>query len=111
MGRVEQEWILFAVRLPVCVNRRVREPDPGRSAQTRPRDHRDLPGWNRDSVLDIPDLHGLGNAQYGCRDGDGHHARHAALDRLGSYPSVSDVGRHDGCDDGPCRKPGDSAFC
>ena len=29
MGGVEQDRILFAVRLPVCVNRRIREPDPG----------------------------------------------------------------------------------
>ena len=56
-------------------------------------------------------LHGLGNAPYGCRDGHGHHARHAALDRLGSCPRVSDVGSHDGCDDGPRCQPGDSAFC
>jgi predicted metal-binding membrane protein len=28
MGGVEQEWILFAVRLPVRVNRRVNEPNP-----------------------------------------------------------------------------------
>jgi hypothetical protein len=88
VGGVEQEWILFAVRLPVCVTRRVREPDPGSSAQARPQDRRVWSGGSRDSVVDLPDLHGLGNAPYGCRDGHGHHARHAALDRLGSCPRV-----------------------
>ena len=32
------------------------------------------------------------------------------LDRLGSRPGISDVGRHDGCYDGPRCQPSDSAF-
>jgi hypothetical protein len=36
VGGIEQDRILFAVQLPVCVNRRAREADPGRSAQARP---------------------------------------------------------------------------
>ena len=36
-------------------------------------------GGRRDSGVDVSDLHGLGNAPHGCRDADGHHARHAAL--------------------------------
>ena len=62
MGGVEQDRIFFTVRIPVCVNRRVREPDPGSNAQARPRDSRVWSGWSRDSSVDIPVLHGLGNA-------------------------------------------------
>ena len=68
-------------------------------------------GGNRNSVVDIPAVHGLGNAPYGCRDGDGHHAHYAELDGLGSRSRVSDVGGHDGRDDGPRCQPGDTAFC
>ena len=60
--------------------------------------------------MDIPDLHGLGHAPYGCRDRHDHHAGHAALDRLGPCPRVFNVGGHDGCDDGPSCQSGDSAF-
>ena len=35
----------------------------------------------------------------------------AELDRLGSCSCVSDVGRHDGCDDSLRWQSGDSAFC
>jgi hypothetical protein len=45
-----------------------REPDPGSSTQARPHDHRVWSGGNSDSIVDIPNLHGLGNAPYGCRD-------------------------------------------
>jgi len=73
-----------------------REPDPGSSTQARPHDHRVWSGGSSDSIVDIPDLHGLGDAPYGCRDGHGYHAPHATLDRLGSCSRVSDVGGHDG---------------
>src|SRR5260370_162833 len=56
---------VLGVKAAPIVNRRVREPDPGSSAQARPRDRR---VWY----------------------GHDHHARHAALDRLGSCPRVSD---------------------
>jgi predicted metal-binding membrane protein len=60
--------------------------------------------------MDILDLHGLGNAAYVCWNGDGHHARHAELDRLGSRSRVFDVDGDDGRDDGSHRQPGGSAF-
>jgi len=87
------------------VNWRVREPDADSSAEARPRGRRVWSGGNRDPLVDIPDLHGLGNAPYGCRDEHGHHARHAALDRLGPCSRVFDVGGHDGCNDGPAASP------
>jgi hypothetical protein len=42
------------------VNRRVREPNPGTSSQARPCDRRLRSCGSRDSVVDIPDLHGWG---------------------------------------------------
>ena len=62
-------------------SRGARERNSGRASQAGPYDRRVWSCGSGNSVVDIPDLHGLGNAPYGC--GDGHHARHAALDRFG----------------------------
>ena len=66
---------------------------------------------NRHSVVNVPDLHGLGDAPFGRRIGDGQIPRHAELDHVGSCSSVFDVGHHNGWHDGPRRQPSDSALC
>lgn len=92
------------------MNQRLGEHDPGTHSQAGPCDRRLWSCWARDSLMGVLDLYGLGNAPHGRWNGHVNHARHAALERLGSRSRISDVGDHDGCDDGPHCQPSDSAF-
>jgi hypothetical protein len=77
VGGIEQDRILFAVQLPVCVNGvlvkqilvEVLKRDRYRCLRS---------GGRRDSGVDVSDLRVLGNTPHGCRDANGH-ARHTAF--------------------------------